>query len=252
MTKQQEKGSPRTSGIQVIARAGSIMRVLGVNPQGLSLAAIAHEVGLPRSTVQRITQALAEEMLVEHIPGGGIRLGPALGQLISQTQTDITSMTRPYIQELGEQLQESVSLCSQAGDRVYVIDRLVAERELRIVFPVGVYAPLYATAAGKVLLSKMTASDIEHVLPATLPALTPATLSREQLLEQLKQVREQEIASDCNEIIEGIGSYAVALDTYMGLYALSVIVPTARQESGRERICEALLKCKRDIERVIG
>lgn len=55
----------RHNGIQVIARAGAIMRALGDNPQGLSLAAIAQIVDLPRSTVQRIITALEAEYLVE-------------------------------------------------------------------------------------------------------------------------------------------------------------------------------------------
>lgn len=53
------------SGIQVIARAAAVMRALGSNPQGLSLAAIAQIVDLPRSTVQRIITALEAEFLVE-------------------------------------------------------------------------------------------------------------------------------------------------------------------------------------------
>lgn len=253
MTEQQELDHPRQGGIQVIARAAHIMRALGNNPQGLSLAAIAQEVKLPRSTVQRIINALAEELLVEQAgPAGGVRLGPALGQLINQTQTDILSLTRPYLQRLSDQLQESVSLCSLAGDRIYVIDRIVAERELRVVFPIGVYAPLYATAAGKVLLSEMAEGDLRHMLPETLPILTPSTPTMEQLLEQLEAIHEDGFASDRDELIEGIGSCAVALDTYLGVYALCVIAPSTRLEKGKERICQALLQCKHEIERAIG
>ncbi|MFD2980268.1 efflux transport transcriptional regulator TtgT, partial [Klebsiella pneumoniae] len=60
-----EESSARHGGIQVIARAASIMRALGSHPQGLSLAAIAQVVDLPRSTVQRIINALGAEHLVE-------------------------------------------------------------------------------------------------------------------------------------------------------------------------------------------
>ncbi|HEY9208140.1 MAG TPA: helix-turn-helix domain-containing protein, partial [Acidovorax sp.] len=54
-------------GIQVIARAGRIMRTLSSHSQssGMSLAAIATEVDLPRSTVQRIINALVAENIVE-------------------------------------------------------------------------------------------------------------------------------------------------------------------------------------------
>src|SRR5690606_8018256 len=83
-------------GIQVIARAAAITRALSRSPQGLSLAAIAQEVNLPRSTVQRIVNALQDEYIVEPIgPGGGFRLGPAIGRLLYQTQTDIISVVHP-------------------------------------------------------------------------------------------------------------------------------------------------------------
>src|SRR5690606_24278039 len=253
MNEPQESETPRQSGIQVIARAAEIMRVLGNNPQGLSLGAIAQEVTLPRSTVQRIITALAEERLVEHAgPGGGVRLGPALGQLINQTQTDIISLTRPYLQRLSEQLQESVSLCSLSGDRIYIIDRIVAERELRVVFPIGIHAPAYATSAGKMLLSELPEADIRSLLPDPLPALTPYSPTLADLLTQLARIREARVATDEDEFIEGVGSCAVALDTYLGLFGLAVVAPTARVRPRTEHICAALLQCKQDIERAIG
>ena len=51
-------------GVQVIARAASVLRALEGKPDGLSLAQIAREVGLARSTVQRIVAALAAEDFV--------------------------------------------------------------------------------------------------------------------------------------------------------------------------------------------
>src|SRR3546814_6579953 len=66
------------------------MRALSAHPQGLSLGGIAAEVGLPRSTVQRIVTALVAENLLEPAgAAGGFRLGPALGQLLYQTEADI-------------------------------------------------------------------------------------------------------------------------------------------------------------------
>jgi DNA-binding IclR family transcriptional regulator len=42
------------NGIQVIARAATILRLLKTNQSGLSLGQIAAQADLPRSTVQRI------------------------------------------------------------------------------------------------------------------------------------------------------------------------------------------------------
>ncbi len=59
-------------GVQAIARAASVLRALGARGQGMSLSEIAAAVDLPRSTVQRLVQALQQERLVETgTPGAG-------------------------------------------------------------------------------------------------------------------------------------------------------------------------------------
>ena len=54
----------KTSNVQVISRAANILRTLRDHPKGLSLSQIAKEVGLARSTVQRIVTTLEQENFV--------------------------------------------------------------------------------------------------------------------------------------------------------------------------------------------
>ncbi len=247
-----EESTGKHGGIQVIARAASIMRALGNNPQGLSLAAIAQVVDLPRSTVQRIINALAVEHLVEaRGPSGGFRLGPAFGQLITQTQMDIISLVRPHLTALSEQVQESTCLSSLSGDKVYVMDRIVAERELRVVFPIGIHVPAMATSGGKVLLAELPEDTLRALLPDPLPACTAKSLKREALLAQLKDVKASGVATDENEYVEGLCSYAALLDTYLGLYSISIVAPTSRAMIAGGRFQHALQVCKKNIEKVI-
>ncbi|MFV3378333.1 solvent efflux transporter transcriptional repressor SrpS [Pseudomonas sp. NY11226] len=243
----------KSGGIQVIARAASIMRALGNHPHGLSLAAIAQLVGLPRSTVQRIINALEEEFLVEALgPSGGFRLGPALGQLINQAQTDILSLVKPYLHSLAEELDESVCLASLAGEKIYVLDRIVSERELRVVFPIGINVPAAATAAGKVLLAALPEDSLQTALAEKLPIFTPNTLGRQDLIKQLVAVRADGVASDIDEHIDGVCSFATLLDTYLGYYSLAVVMPSSRARLQADSIKESLLLSKQNIERAIG
>ncbi|MBV5857920.1 IclR family transcriptional regulator (plasmid) [Pseudomonas nitroreducens] len=243
----------RHNGIQVIARAGAIMRALGDNPQGLSLAAIAQIVDLPRSTVQRIITALEAEYLVETLgASGGFRLGPALGQLISQTQTDIITLLKPYMLELSEQLGESVCVSTLVGAKAYVVDRVVAERELRVVFPIGIKAPAYATASGKALLAVLADEWRQQLLPDPLPIVTPCTPDRITLLEQLDQIAEGAVAEEHGELIEGLSSFAITLETYLGRYSIAIVGPTARLVTRRELFQQALHRCQQSVERAIG
>ena len=101
----------------------------------------------------------------------------------------------------------------------------------------------------RVLLIKTSSmGDVIH----TLPALTERTLDLPRLLEQLQACRQNRFATDMGETVVGIGSCSVALDTYLGLFSLSVVAPTARLEGHLDSACTALLKCKQDIERAIG
>lgn len=243
----------RSGGIQVIARASAVMRALGRNPKGLSLAAIAQEVGLARSTVQRIVAALETEQLVEALrPGTGFRLGPALAQLIHQTNTDIISIARKSLEGLSEQLDESVTLSCISGQQAVVIDRVIAERELRVVFPMGQSMPMHATADGKVLLSTFSDSQIIEILGQAPEKRTFATHGIDSLLKEMKQIREQGFAVDNQEHTVGISACSILIPTYMGPYAVAVVAPTSRFETHTEAFREALEACKTSISRLAG
>src|SRR4051794_3529892 len=72
----------RSGGIQVISRAAQVLRALDGAPEGLSLSQLAERVALPRSTVHRLTTALAAEGLIAAAsPNGRVRLGPELTRL---------------------------------------------------------------------------------------------------------------------------------------------------------------------------
>jgi DNA-binding IclR family transcriptional regulator len=241
MTDPSDLTEARQTGIQVIARAAAILRALGNNASGLSLSAIAQIVSLPRSTVHRIIVALEEEYLVESIgPSGGFRLGHALGQLVHQTQADIISSVREYLNKLSTQVRESVCLATLAGDKVNVVDCIIFERELRVVFSIGIEAPAYAEPA------------LQLILPKKLPVLTEATLSRPELTAQLHQVRDSGIAVDEQEHIEGVCTFAVPLETYLGNYAISIIAPSMRAARNADSYKAALTVCKQEIEKKIG
>lgn len=253
MSDPSDSSEGKQPSIQVIARAAAILRALGNNAGGLSLSAIANIVKLPRSTVHRIIVALEEEHLVESIgPSGGFRLGHAFGQLIHQTQADIISSVREYLTSLSMQVRESVCLATLAGDKVNVVDCIIVERQLRVVFSVGIEAPAYATAAGKIMLAAFADDALQAILPKKLPELTENTLTRAQLITQLQEVRHSAVAVDDQEHLEGVCTFAVALETYLGNYSISIIAPSIRAGRYGDSYKAALMKCKREIEKKIG
>lgn len=234
-------------GIQVIARSAQILRVLGGNPQGLSLAAIAEQCQLPRSTVQRIVTALVDELLAEPCPeGSGFRLGPAFGQLLFQTQTDIIGVVRPLLLQLSDQFAESAFLAARAGNMINVIERVIAEHTLRVVFPVGHSAPVPVTAGGKALLAMLD----DELLGQFLQSYSPQQANN--LRTQIGYIRTTGIAIDIDEHETGICAYAVGLQTYLGHFTAGLVMPSARRPQSEAAITSALLNFKAKVEARIG
>ncbi|HLV76481.1 MAG TPA: IclR family transcriptional regulator [Marinobacter sp.] len=244
----------RQGGIQVIARAAAIMRVLGDHPDGLSLAEIARAVGLPRSTIQRIIAALEAEGFVEMIrAGGGYHLGPELGRLLYHTRIDVISVARPLLEELSEQIGETLVFCGVESNQVLVIERVVAERELRVVPAMGIiHVPFHTTAVGKALLASMDDSKVEKILRDTLPPGPGGEQVRRQLYRDLAHIRKIGLAEDYEEYMPDIAAFAIAMDTYLGRFSVAAIVPVSRARAHREKYITPLKAFKAKVEARIG
>lgn len=242
------------SGIQVIARAAELMRVLGNHPEGLSLGELANAVNLPRSTVQRIVAALEKEGFAEHGPSGvGYRLGPELGRLLYHTRIDVLSVARPFLEELSATLQETVVFCVGEKDSVLVIDRIVAERELRVVPQIGtIRVPFHSTAPGKALMANMEEKAVARLLDLAQQQDTLTPFNRQLLLEELEQVRLTGVAEDVETYREDVAAYATELDTYLGHFAITVVVPASRAHKHREEYMRALVNTKAAVESKLG
>ena len=239
------------SQIQVIARAGAILRALENEAAGLSLGQIAQRVDLARSTVQRIVAALAAERLViAASPMGRVRLGPAILRLAASVHTDFVTLVRPFLVQLSHELRETVDLASIKRDHLVFIDQVIGPQRLRTVSAVGESFPLSCTANGKAYLAELDDREIAALLGRRFEARTANTLTRlSALLADLKAVRRAGVAFDREEHTIGISAAGVALRDLAGNYvAISVPVPTSRFKEHQSRIAARLLATKRAIE----
>lgn len=226
------QADPR-GGVQVVSRTAAIMRALSAHPGGLSLTAIAKQVELPRSTVQRLVTALEIEGLVDGKgPNGGTRLGPAISTLVATAHADMVIFGRHQLKRLLDEVGETSSIVTAVNARSLVLETMTADHPLRVVLCQGSQAPLYATAGGKALLSAYGDELLERLFESSLEAFTPHTLtSRKALLSEVAAARASGVASARNELIEGMSSLATVVDTSMGIYAFEVTLPDARFEA---------------------
>ena len=175
--------------MQVITRAAAILGALAEPDGGRSLAQLAAQTGLPKTTVHRICTAL-EQVGYVHTdaderpprarrqpapPGGG---GPPRPD---------RPLLEPSLERLSMDLNETVDLAVLDGGQVlFVAQHPAPQRALMAIARVGAHFPAYTLASGKVLLAQLPREEILRRLPRRLePTLGGRPRTREALLREL-------------------------------------------------------------------
>jgi DNA-binding IclR family transcriptional regulator len=130
-----------------------------------------------------------------------------------QNRDPAFQMARTKVKELAEQTGERAQfLVEEHGYRIYVHTE-TGEQAVETDSQIGKRGPLHCSAAGKSILSKLPEAYIEEVFPnKELPAVTPNTLTDwEELMAELKTIRETEIAYNFEESTEGLNAIGTAI-----------------------------------------
>lgn len=239
-----KQDQPNGSSVQVISRAAKILRTLRDHPKGLSLSQIAKEVGLARSTVQRIVTTLEQERFVAAASAnGGFRLGPEIAMLAAAVHSDLREEIRPFLIQLSHQVNETVDLSVLNKGKMFFVDQIVAPHPLQATSQPGVSFPLHCTANGKAILASLPIAEVEKLLPEHLQQYTDHTItSRDELLKELEVVRKEGVAFASDEHIHGICAVGAAIYDRMGnLSAVSIPLPSIRFYGNEEKLAAALL-----------
>ncbi|MGO0059822.1 IclR family transcriptional regulator [Brevibacillus fluminis] len=245
MPTDEQSEKSKNNGVQVIARAATILRALKDHPNGLSLGQIAQLVGMARSTVQRIIYALEEEgFVVSATASGGVRLGPGLALLAAAVRIDLREEVRPYLQQLSAEIDETVDLSILDHHSVLFLDQVTAPHRLQAISSIGASFPLHCTANGKAILAAMSDHEVERTLPAILESYTPHTITdKSRLMQELQTIRQTRVAYDREEHSLGICAVGSLIrDTSGKLAAVTIPMPAARFHGNEDRIIAALLK----------
>ena len=245
----------QAGGIQVIARAASVLRALENHPQGLSLGQIAKSVGLARSTVQRIVGALAtEDFLVAAGPSGGVRIGPGLARLAASINSNAADIIRPHLRALGEDVGETVDLAVLSGGSVVFIDQVQGRQRLVALSAVGERFPLHCTANGKAVLACFSDEDAQELIDKSVAEHPGHPLAqRKVLLKEIERSRQSHLSYDLGEHGSGICAVGTALlDVFGRPLAVSIPVPQQRFADQKDELAARLLEFRARIKPLVA
>lgn len=221
--------------------AGSALRVVKLfhSRHTLTVTEVSHELGVAKSTAHRLLATLVAEGFAQRDPiKRAYHPGAALVAvgLATMGTLDVQRRANATVADLASRVGETVKMVVLQGRFARCISSIQADQSLRVGGDIGQLLPVHATAAGKVLLMDKSEDDIRRLFPATLPALTPYTISTlDALMVELQRVRQRNWASSEQESALGVFGLAVPI---MGMAnrlvaALAIAAPTARVTADR-------------------
>jgi DNA-binding IclR family transcriptional regulator len=240
----------KRSGVQVIARAALILRTLKQYKNGASLGEISQKIQLPRSTVQRIVNALVEENLVIGASSrGGYRLGPEIQMLAQFGQIDVATLVRPLLEQAALRTSETVNLSVFRRDKMVIVDQVIGSQKLRTVSHVGNTTMMATTSNGKAALAQLDPAIARQIITAEIGD----DLSKiAQIEAELKRIRAGDLATNLDENADHICALGLGFKDHSGMIcAISLPTPKHRFAKKRSKIADALYQTREELNLII-
>lgn len=209
--------------------------------EGLNLTELSRIVGVHRTTLLRILTTLhARGYVSRDRVTDRYRLGTRVLSLATTLlrRLDIRQVARPILEKLCDETQELVLLTVLDNGGVVTIECLEGNQTIALRTELGARRPAYCTASGKAILANLTAVEVDHILAAGMPPVTPRTItSADAMRLHLAEVRERGFAWDDEERIEGVRCVAAPVFDHEGhvLGAVSIAAPSLRTSWERLR-----------------
>lgn len=225
----------RTKGSS-ITRVLEIIDLVAHATYPLSAATIAESLDIPRPSVHRLLQQLADEKYLESNLAGHWLPAPQLRNMSLGILNNARFRAghNAILQRLASHIGETcgLSIPSLSGVHMTYLDRAQTNWPLQINVPMGSEVSVTCTASGKLYLASLPLSERERLLRnLPLPRLTRNTITDlQQLSSELKHISQTGIGTDNEEFIEGMVACAVPIldDQQRFLASLFVHAPTVR------------------------
>lgn len=261
MTRQTDTERKDPQFAYTLARGLDVLRAFEGGGAGLSNREIASIVGIPRSTVARLTRTLAMlDYLQYDAPTTRYRLTASMLTLAFPVlaQLPVRQVARPHMQALANYAKGSVSLAMRGGQHLVLVESCVDPKA--VTRPdVGAVREILDTALGMAYLAALPQSDRDALLGELLAGLPKAAPAARRLRKSAVEAELKRCASKGFCLASsGVGAtlaVGVPLRLNAGMVmSLNCVVAThlATEKRMTVELGPRLVKLARDLERLMG
>ncbi len=197
-----------------LARGMLVLHAFADAREKLTIARIAAETGLTRSTVRRCLYTFVK---LGYFEVQGSQFVPRVNLLMLASAYKgaggLEAALQPLLDDLRNRLGATIGLGVKDGEDVYYAAVSKSLNTLSFVASVGRRVPVYCTALGRVFLADLPPQDLDAYIKATkVVAHTPfATADRATLKEMIEKARVDGYAVAAQELELGVRAIAVPI-----------------------------------------
>jgi DNA-binding IclR family transcriptional regulator len=248
-------------GVPAARQALAVLLAMARLPGPVPAAALARDLGLPRSTTYHLLTELVRAGFVVHLPEERrYGLGVSAFELGSAylRQEPLARLARPVLGRLVDAVGQSAHLAVLHGREVlYVVEERAPGRP-PLVTDVGVRLPAQLTASGRAVLAHLPPAHVRALFPDAAAFVDrhgtgPRTLS--ELRRVLGAVRTAGYATEDGEVTPGFASVAAAVFDHSGhpVAGAAVTYPSdALDDAGHRLLAQRVLRAAAELSRRIG
>lgn len=196
-----------------LARGLEVLKSFSLGNGRLTAAEIGKQTGLSRAVVRRCLYTLAQTGYVRKVQDHYQLEAQviSLARPFWSTGNSLPAVAQPLLEAVSDQVHESCSIAIRDGSDVIYIARAATSRIMTVALQVGSRLPAAYTSLGRVLLTTLTAKQLDNFLKhAQLKSHTKHSItSKRELREIVAHVRESGYALVDEELEIGLRSIAV-------------------------------------------
>jgi DNA-binding IclR family transcriptional regulator len=242
--------------MSILQRSSRLIQLLAERGP-LSTAEVAEEIGMPRPSVYRLADALAQSRLVETMSDGRLRVSLRWLRLSDAARSGMRewSHARSYLDALAGRTGQTIYLSVPQGDRAICIDWSPGRALSVLALKPGRTLPLYAGAAGRVTLAYRAEPLEDFLRDAPFPALTEHTLcGAEELRADVETIRNRGYSVSDEDVTLGIGALGAPIANRAGGFAgaLSLAGLAEDLRDRRAELAADLVTCASEMTAAAG
>jgi DNA-binding IclR family transcriptional regulator len=248
-------------GVPAARQALAVLQAMARQSGPVPAAALARDLGVPRSTMYHLLAELVATGFVVHLPeerryGLGVsafELGSAY-----MRQEPLARLARPVLSRLVDAVGHTAHLAVLHGREVlYVVEERAPGRP-PLVTDVGVRLPAQLTASGRAVLAHLPAVQVRALFPdpsAFVERHGTGPTSLSALRRVLSEVRRRGYATEDGQVTPGFASVATAVFDHSGhpVAGAAVTFPAeALDAAARHRVALRVARAATELTRRFG